>query len=607
MAEATPSDVAPSADSPRDDLFKVFSSRTNRSILSLLAVEPTYPRKIGNLLALSEAEVARRLKHMEGLGLVTSGWSYVGKNIKLYRLSTDRIQIRFAPEGIRVEMGPGSGAASSSFTISPYPPALPQVEGFVGREAQLELLGGPERVVVVDGMPGIGKTALVAAFVRRATDPSQVFWHSFRGLESLGWLVNRFGVFLSQHGNRTLLHAIEQGAEVSDTRELLLQNWDDPRFLLVFDDAHRIEDPAVREFLADALERVQRAKLIVIGREAPRFNPSLPRRRLIRLEGMRDPEVARFFEQKGVALAPHDLPKVREEVGGHPLALNLLLEAARELEVPVQQLLDRIPERNIEDYLLQEVYQALSDEEKQTLALASIFRSSFTLDDLNALSRKNSEHVLLRLRRRRLVESVGPEYALHEVMRNFFYKLLKDRPDFHAKAAQHYLDRASIEGRLEAMHHFVAAGRRDRVLQLLESNLDLKEFDFIDAGYQNLYFDILSLFKRTDVTDSRRWALIQDEKGDINLHRGNAGAALRYYEDAYTIFQRAQDPERLLDLAWKRGLAMEKMGKANEARQVCREALAQAKGKSTARTRVEELLGRLELGTVTKTPKGKLR
>lgn len=605
MADEGTEDAAPGADGSREDLFKIFSSRTNRSILSLLAVEPTYPRKIGNLLALSEAEVARRLKHMEGLGLVASSWSYVGKNIKLYRLATEKIQIRFAPEGILVDLGRGPAKASPSFTIIPYQPAVPQAEEFVGREAQLELLAGPERVVVVDGMPGIGKTALVASHVRSTADLSQVFWHSFRGLESLGWLVNRFGVFLAQRGNRKLLQAIEQGAELSDKRELLLQNWDDPGFLIVFDDVQRIEDPAVREFIADALERVQRARLIVVGREAPRFHPALPRRRILHLEGMRDPEVARFFEGKGVALSPDDLPKVRREVGGHPLALHLLLEAAHELKVPVQQLLDRIPERNIEDYLLQEVYQTLTEDERQTLFLASVFRSSFTVEDLNALTRRNTEHVLLRLRRRHLAESAGPEYVLHEVIRNFFYKLLKDRAELHAKAAQRYLDRASVEGRLEAMYHFVAAGRRDRVLDLLESNLDLKEFDFIDTGYQNLYFDILSLFTRAEVTDPRRWALIQDEKGDICLHGGDARGALRYYEEAHSILERSTDQERLLDLAWKRGLALEKMGRADEARKVCSAAVEQSHGDSTARKRVEKLLARLKPAPITKKAKAR--
>src|SRR5688500_19438987 len=95
----------PEAGDAREELVKAISSRTNRAILSLLAVEPTYPRKIGNLIAISEGEAARRLKHMEGLGLVASAWSYVGKNIKLYRLASDRLTLRFRPEGLTLELG----------------------------------------------------------------------------------------------------------------------------------------------------------------------------------------------------------------------------------------------------------------------------------------------------------------------------------------------------------------------------------------------------------------------------------------------------------------------------------------------------------------------
>lgn len=589
-----PHDKEPTASDPRENLLKAVSSRTNRAILGLLAVEPTYPRKIGNLLAISEGEAARRLKHMEGLGLVSSAWSYVGKNIKLYRLASDRLLLRFRADGLRVELGHGEGQPSQTFTLLPFPLRVPMTESFLGRAAELQRLDGPDRVVVIEGMPGVGKTALAAQYALGRGANGNLFWHSFRGLESLPWIANRFSVFLAQHGDPNLLRALEQGTDVSDTREILLRGMDDARFLIVLDDVHRIEDPALRDFVTDAVNRSQKAKLILTSRESPRFDPTLPGRSVLRLGGFSDLEVGQFFENEGVQLDPHLLPKVRDEVGGHPLALHLLLDASKELGVPVPKLLDRIPERNIEDYLLQEVVGSLTDDERQVLSHASLFRGRFGADDVSALSKRSVDHLLLRLRRRHLVQTDGTDYALHEVIRNFFYSLLKDRESFHVRAAQRYLERQTIDGRLEAMHHFLRAGKRDRVLQLLDENLDLHEFDFIDAGYQNLYLSILEEFKKSEVTDPVRWALILDEKGDIALTAGDPKKALGHYEEALPIFAKAKDLERVVDVHWKRALGLERLGKKAEARKICQEALRVAPRDGTTHKRLEELLKKLE-------------
>jgi tetratricopeptide (TPR) repeat protein len=143
------------------------------------------------------------------------------------------------------------------------------------------------------------------------------------------------------------------------------------------------------------------------------------------------------------------------------------------------------------------------------------------------------------------------------------------------------------------MHHFLAAGKRERVLELIEEDLDLKDFDVIDAGYQNLYFSVLDHFQKAEVTDPRRWALILDEKGDISLQRGDAKAALAFYDDAEKIFAKEKDAERLLDLSWKRALAFEKLGKRDEARRICDEGLKASSKDGTARQRLTDLSKKL--------------
>jgi tetratricopeptide (TPR) repeat protein len=577
----------PTEPSEPEELLKVLANKTNQGILHLVAVEPTYPRRVGDLLGLGETEAARRLKHMEGLGLVVGERTYIGKNVKIYRLVAENVSVRFTPEGLRLEISRADGGPRS-IVVNPFVSTIPQPEPFAGREAELAALHGPDRVVVVEGMPGIGKTALLARFANDASAKQAVFWHSFRGVESLNWLANRMAVFLAHHGSRALLEAIERNAEVADRRQFMLASLDDPRLAFVLDDVHRAEDEAVRSWLTDAVKQGGRSKLVLASRERLRYDPSSPSVRLLHLGGLGDQAVLRLVEDRGLHMESALLPKVRQEVGGHPLALQLFLATAKE-RGSVEDLLDRIPERNLEDYLLQEVYAALGDAEKEVLAQASVFRDRFTLDDLRALVRKDPERALLALRRRLLVQAFDGEYGLHEVTRNFFYALVASKRDLHDKAANHYLAQGTVEGRLEAMHHLLAAGRKDRVLDMLEQDLDLRDFDVIDAGYQTLYLAVLEMFRREDVGSDRRWALIEDERGDIRLHRGELVKALQHYDAAKALFGHTKDGERLADLGWKRGLALQRLGRAKEARAAVQEGLAHAPAKGRTRERLDAL------------------
>ncbi|MGQ0536448.1 MAG: tetratricopeptide repeat protein, partial [Methanobacteriota archaeon] len=400
---------------------------------------------------------------------------------------------------------------------------------------------------------------------------------------------NRCAVVLAQHGDRALLDAVERGAELAEKSELMLRGLDDARFVFVLDDVHRVEDEAVRTFLGDAIARTKNGKLVLASREHPRYNPALPHVRLVHLAGLDDDEVRRFLEAKGVKVDERLFPKIRDEVGGHPLALNLFLEAAAAEGGGIEKLLDRIPEKNLEEYLLAEIHERLADDERQVLALASVFRTSFALEDLAAISTKNPENALYKLRRRLLVQSYEGDYALHEVVRNFGYAQLKNKKSLHEKAAAHYLSQGSVEGRFEALHHLLAAGRREKVLELLEENLDLREFDFIDTGYQNLYLSVLELFKKSEVKDARRWALIEDEKGDIHFHRGDYKRALEHYDEARTTFEKLKEPQRIADLCWKRAMASARLGKKKQAQELVERGLKVAAKGTRERERLDEL------------------
>jgi tetratricopeptide (TPR) repeat protein len=555
-----------------DDLLKLIANPINQGILSLLAAEPSYPRRIGVLLSISEAEVARRVKQMETAGLLTSAWSYIGKNVKLYRLSAERLTVTFSSEGIRVETATAE-AAQAPLLLNPLKLRLPDPGWFVGRSEQLAQLEANPRVMIVEGLPGIGKSSLLAQYASSAAQKQRVYWHTFRGVESLRWLANHFAVFLAQAGDRHLLERFATTQEDADLLQAIIQGIDHEQTLIILDDVHAITETGIHAFLAEAIRNVRHARIIIAGRQRPRVDPTIEGVNFLTLEGLTDPEVLTFLEGKGVRLDPNFLPALHDEVGGHPLALNLIVETAAQLKVPLETLLDRVPESNLQDWLLKEVYGSLSEDERRILSHASLFRTGFTLDALRALSKKNPEPPLLKLRARQLIHSDAAEFQLHSIMRNFFYSLLEDKPALHAKVAEFLVSQGTLEGRLEAMHHFLQAGRRERILTLLEQNVDLAEFDFIDAGYHDLHLSMLELFSRDEVKDSHRWAMLLDEKGDIWFHRGNHAKALKYYDEAVETLPKKTEKELLADLAWKRALCHERLGKDSMALEIVKKAL----------------------------------
>lgn len=574
------------------DLLSLLANKSNQSILGLLAVEEAWPRKVASLISLTETEVSRRLKRMEDLGLVRGEWSHVGKNVKLYRLAVKGAHVHFTQEGVEYRLEAWDGTAQPTDLTHILTSSVPDMEGFVGREEALAALDQGPGVVLVEGIPGIGKTSLLAAWARH--QPRPVFWHGFRGAESLRWLVNRAAVFHARHGRRRWVDALGGDIEPADLAMLLAEMCDEPEAIHILDDIHTIEDPALREALHAAIGTTHTGSLILASRGPVRHDPTLAHVHTLRLEGLGDEDVARLLALRGVEVEHSLLPRIRAEVGGHPLAIGLLVAAAERLDIPLTALLDRVPEKEVEEWLLQEVYEGLGEDERQVLTQASIFRTRFSADDLRAITRKDPEHTLLRLRRRLLVEANEDGYLLHEIVSNHFYQRLHDKERLHGALAERYAAEDTPEGRLEAMSHFQAAGRRDRVLELLEEDLDLRAFDFLDPSLHTLYAEVLESFTRADVKDPRRWAVILDDRGDIAYHRGSYEEALVRYQEAEEAFSAAQEDGRVADLQWKRGLALRKLGRQEEAQKAVAAGLAVAPAESRTRERLEELRHELE-------------
>lgn len=230
--------------------------------------------------------------------------------------------------------------------------ALDPVGRFVGRDAafyELELALRLQRVVVVHGPGGTGKTELAKAFARwwRATggldDPDWVLFHSFEpGVASFGLdgVITAIGLKLFGPDFIGRTRGPEQRREV--VREALKQH----RMLLIWDNFESVSsmpDPSgatpplgeaqqeqVRAFLAD-LVHAGKSGVIITSRSP---EPWLGRVRRLELSGL---TVAEAAEMADDLLAPYPRAQARRQerayaellewLNGHPLSLRLVLPA----------------------------------------------------------------------------------------------------------------------------------------------------------------------------------------------------------------------------------------------------------------------------------------
>jgi tetratricopeptide (TPR) repeat protein len=225
---------------------------------------------------------------------------------------------------------------------------LDAVGSFVGRDAlfyELEVAARLQKVIVLHGAGGTGKTELAKAFGRWWRDtggvryPNWVFVHSFEpGLASFGLdgVINAIGARLFL-GDFVKLDAADRRAVVEQmlAEERMLLIWDDFESVRSMPDPHGAAASLgkdgwrdIRRFLAQVAER-GRSAVIITSRNPEKWVRDARR---ITVGGLTPPEAAEYADY---LLAPYQgaarqrtnraFGDLMEWLDGHPLSMRLIL------------------------------------------------------------------------------------------------------------------------------------------------------------------------------------------------------------------------------------------------------------------------------------------
>ena len=360
--------------------------------------------------------------------------------------------------------------ASPSFALTKIQAPRPRA-GLVRREALEQRLVDAalaKRLVLLAAPAGFGKTAALTGLISRLAGRASVAWVAVdSGDDPLGllaclcaalepldppWRTDPEALVAMAGGSRSDRRAV--------TSELLntLAACDVERGLIVVDDAHRIRDPAVFEFLDLLLERLPPQWGVVLStRTEPPL--ALPRLRAHdELAEFRERDL-RFGLEEVRALLPQ-LPahvdpastsrRLLERTQGWAVGLRLAVNSLA--TIPADASIDRrqagvgdsSSDRHVFDYLLAEVLGAMPPELRAFLLRCSVLSELTSARCAAVAADPRAAHWLEEIERRGLFVSVleGPEptLRLHDLFRDFLQDRLRrempdELPELHRRAA----------------------------------------------------------------------------------------------------------------------------------------------------------------------------
>jgi ATP/maltotriose-dependent transcriptional regulator MalT len=271
----------------------------------------------------------------------------------------------------------------------------------------------------------------------------------------------------------SLLKAIRsRGVDQQYVRDRLIRLLSSSGSLVVFDNYQNLVDSSVRSLiknLASANTKLD-SKVLVISREKPDFY--VDRASYMELRGLSLEETKEFFSLLGLGDA--DAEAAYKELRGHPY---LLLLYASSLKLASNR--DSSVLNGVKRYLVSEILDQLSDEERRVLEAASAFDNPVPYKALRWFLKeaKEARVVIRSLVSKMLLERRGEHYVVNSLVKSICYDEATDKAGLHKKIAEYHL--AHKEGELDllkALYHYSEAGDYKNASRLASEILEKNRF-----------------------------------------------------------------------------------------------------------------------------------
>ncbi len=369
----------------------------------------------------------------------------------------------------------------------PEPTRPPELDRFVGRKAEQRYFANQltnHNLAVISGLAGVGKTALAATLteiwqlwmsmtttanpldmmhteqVKKNRD--SVLWHTFHEDEGVMTLIWKLAGFLDWNGQNELWHML-QSTQIHDSQPQPLNLLFDHLFklligsgyLLCLDDIHLIHaDPLLVQFI-DRLGELLKAgevSLIITSRQIPDYIRSVTFKTLT---GLSVADIGHLVSSRNLDLSDELIDELYTYTEGNAELLLLSINVLKQASDPARVLKRLAEADDIERYLIKEVDEVLTDDDRKVLEATAVLLGYPASPGLLGypVSRDAIETVAERRRLKRIIlalsdqhlltvheEAEGEAYGQHAILQAFYYDMPNPRElrVMHRRAAEFY-------------------------------------------------------------------------------------------------------------------------------------------------------------------------
>ena len=430
---------------------------------------------------------------------------------------------------------------------------IPRIQSFVGRGSELrELLSSLDKnIIIIEGIPGVGKMYVATRFADEIRDEYDVYWYEdLSEFSTVSSVMQKLAVFLKENGRSRLFNSIDtRGYDIDVLITILKDELIKNRFAIFFDNYHRAEDelnPLMKQLL-----RIESSKIILITSEEPVFYNIVDEKEnriaKIKINPWRDyKDTHDMLRQRGVETNDPTSREIHERLHGYPQYLNLFCILAQRSKP--EMLLENLPKalEEARSYLEREVYNSLEANEKLLLTIIAVYGIPETTDAFHIVDESTDiSETLDSLIHKFLVSEIGVDtYSVDEIIKDYCLSDVKKRKtlrNYHRSAAEYYLSKGeNPEYLLEASHHYIEAGDNEKSSWIVIENAG----DFIAKGFWTkieapLRGAIKTLGKHRHDKNAIKWVgLAHRSIGDLYSERGDLDLALEHAQESSKAFKR---------------------------------------------------------------------
>jgi tetratricopeptide (TPR) repeat protein len=382
--------------------------------------------------------------------------------------------------------------------------AIPQPKQFFGRGKELSSLvslveDDAAEIVVVTGLGGIGKTALLSKFAKESK--SSVFWFSLNEWETELSLLKAFAEFLEESGDNRLMNYLKSDRiDLGEVGYLLGEALAENRKVMILDDIDKA--PRLEALVKMMLSNMGPNKIFVTAESRPALIDELKGEgkpvHEIALSGLDIEAATELLRARGIS--GEKAERLCDLTGCHAMLLGLVPaddESSARLEMS--------------NFVKKTLLKELPSGDMSIIERCSVFRKPFSP---NLLSR-DERHVL----KLPIFYQISDSYGLHEMVRRIVVDQIPEaeRIEYNSRAADYRLGEGDLAERL---YHLIESGRYLESERLIHS----RSSELLSAeSPQNLLVEVKRIPPRVSrytssvqLIAARASAMLGDERGAID-------------------------------------------------------------------------------------------